>query len=867
LDTQLILQLDGVWQNIDLYEDIPISVQIQETDITDFNSRKSPFTKQFIVPGTNNNAKIFEHYYEVNGIEFNPLVKINAIVQYRGTDIFNGLLRLNAVITNPTNTEFELYIMGEVGDWMAEIKDITLNDIQWVDLQHELSYENLTLSWEAKNNDVDGLFGGKILYPMINYGLPYSPNRVGTGQTPSFTYAFTGDTAMSISGNSIPPSLFKPSIRLHEVVKRIFELTSYTLISEFFETDYFKSIYMDTFLNGQLGTPSASGLTNQNIFRVYQKPITILKPNATNFTDLPLNSFRDDGYDPLNNIRLETPSSFGYFRAPFAGLYSFNVRFNFSGQGNVPGDFVVGQWHAKKGTVESDVINQPSFSACPPLFSNAAPNGAPINWFFTGTLAAGDYVKLFFKTNQSSNSGVAQITFTGFDNGVVRTQAPQWDLYSSPVILGDVLVDMNLGIPDLPAQDVIKALVTMFNLVIVQEDSSRTITIEPYNWYYNDADRIEKDFTDKLDLDSSYRVEPLSFELSKTLIWTYTKGSDEYLNKLFEDTRDYNFGRYKYVSTSNLLTSQQDYEIPFAAVPTDVLTGSTEVIIPINYKLDPTTEFQQPYATKPHLYFWAGNRHCYLDNGHQIPGFWWLTDGSTPIQQSTYPCVSHLSSLDIDLDYLVSDLNFGRDYDFFGNTNNSPLAVGTPFNLYNSFWKDYIDNNYSNETRRFSGNFYMTPLDLYTTKLTDKIYIKDSFYRIEKINEGNLIDDKITNISLIKERGGYDQISPPAPYYFLSGNTPYPASLSGTPVTSYTGDTQGIVCIGAAPSGTIYIYGGASLVNGITVRYFAFTINIPFLGPTNIYLPFPRGTYLRIVGDPDTFVVFNDVGQVLQITC
>ena len=351
------------------------------------------------------------------------------------------------------------------------------------------------------------------------------------------------------------------------------------------------------------------------------------------------------------------------------------------------------------------------------------------------------------------------------------------------------------------------------------------------------------------------------------MIWTYTKGSDEYLNKLFEDTRDYNFGRYKYVSTSNLLTSQQDYEVPFAAVPTDVVSGSTEVIIPMNYKLNPTAEWQEPYATKPHLYFWAGNRHCYLDNGHQIPGFWWLTDGSTPMQQSTYPCVSHLSSLDIDLEYLVSDLNFGRDYDFFGNTNNSPLAVGTPFNLYNTFWQDYIDNNYSNETRRFSGNFYMTPLDLYTTKLTDKIYIKDSFYRIEKINEGNLIDDKITNISLIKERGGYDKISPPAPYYFLSGNTPYPASLSGTPVTSYTGDTQGIVCIGAAPTGTIYIYGGASLVNGITVRYFAFTVTIPIIGPTNIYLPFPRGTYLRVVGDPDTFVVFNDVGQVLQITC
>jgi len=80
LDTSLVLYLNNQWMNVDLYDDIPISLMIQETDITDLQARKSAYTKQFTVPGTSNNCKIFEEYYEVNGIDFNPLVKNNPVV-------------------------------------------------------------------------------------------------------------------------------------------------------------------------------------------------------------------------------------------------------------------------------------------------------------------------------------------------------------------------------------------------------------------------------------------------------------------------------------------------------------------------------------------------------------------------------------------------------------------------------------------------------------------------------------------------------------------------------------------------------------------------------------------------------------------
>ena len=224
MDTTLLLYLDGQWQSVDLYEQIPITIVIQETDVTDLQQRKSPFSKQFTIPGTNNNANIFEHYYEVNGTLFNPLVKIEAVVQYRGTDIFNGQCRLQSVIVTDNYVEYEVYIMGEVGDFVSEIKDLTLRDLDWIDLQHELSYSSVTLSWEAKNNDVDGLLGGKVIYPLINYGLDY-----GTGTTPSFQFAFSGTNSFASSSSPIPPTYFKPAVRVYEVVKKIFDATTYTI--------------------------------------------------------------------------------------------------------------------------------------------------------------------------------------------------------------------------------------------------------------------------------------------------------------------------------------------------------------------------------------------------------------------------------------------------------------------------------------------------------------------------------------------------------------------------------------------------------------------------------------------------------------
>lgn len=859
MDTQLLVYLDNEWKRLDIYEDIPISVVIQELDIRNLEERKSPFSRTFTIPATKNNSIVFEHYFEVNGIDFNPLTKIDSIVQFRGTDIFSGILRLQAVINNPSHTDFEVYIMGEVGDFGSELQNLTLQDLDYTDLLHENSYSAVTLSWEAKDNDTDGLFGGKILYPMINYGLYYQDT--GTGATPQFTYTFGESRSFDQAGFAVPPELFKPAIRVRDVVDRIFSATTYNLNSAFMDTDYFKSIYMDTFQNGKLGIESASAVTNQNIFRTYQRPYSYFDfqngvPAGFN-KRLNFETFSPDGYDPLNNFVLGAATSGGvnppdaspgsYFRVPYAGTYSWNYRFNFDG-GGILGSNVFFQMVAYKGPTQASAT---SFAATQSYSTLASPTDFAVNWFFTGSCLAGDYVFIKLIINGGT---IGALRIKPYNDAGIQTSAPQWDLYSAPTLQGQQLVDMKLGIPNLNSLNFLKGLTTMFNLVVIQDEVNKQIDFVPFTWYYDDATRIERDWTQKLDLDSTYRIEPLSFDLSKEINFTYERGSEEYLNKLFEDDKNYVYGRYRYVSDSNLLVGESNYEIPFAAFPTTVVNGSDNFIMGAVYR--ELNNQLQPYSNKPHLFFWAGNRWVTTDALKFIPTEWYMSSGATPVAQSTYPCVSHLSSLDVQIPDLVSDLNFGSTFDFFGNYNTQPVQF-SPYNLYNTFWEDYIEDNYSNETRRLTGRFYLKPMDIYETKLTDKIYVKDSFYRIEKINDADLTQPKLTEVSLIKERGGYNQVIPPAPFYPLSGNTPFPGLASAYTETVFSGYNISDVCAGTAGTGDILTFGVSGLTD-FQVCYYDTGVSYNLLS---------RGTYIRSTGATETYVVIDGQGRILEQDC
>lgn len=848
MNTSLLVSITGnTFERVDLFEEIPITLTIQQQDLTNLTARRVPYSRTIQIPDTANNAKVFEHYFEVNGTEFNPLNKVKCVVQYRGTDIFQGVLRLNAVYQTKETRFYEIFILGSVSDWVSYFRDLTLQDLDYTDLNHDLTYSAVTTSWECKNDGVSGLFGGKVIYPMIHYGYDYiGPS---SAQTPTFEFSFDLPNSFDKPENAVQPTYFKPAIQIKTVLDRIFEQTPFQVQSQFFDTDYFKSIYMDTFQNGKLGVELVSGITNQNIFLAQrdQLEFRFFRQNAWS---LFLSDNYPASYDPLNNFSVG--NNLSQFRVPYNGLYNFNIRFNVKTS-------LTFYLPIQSGRIALVVyVNGVNTYQSPDIqMSQGAFNPIPINLFPSLLLNAGDIVTIgLIKTQALIPYFIGEQTFliqpynfSGVEDNYIR-----WELYEGPVITTP-LVDMTIGVPNISCFEFFRSMITMFNLVVQQGNEEDVVVIEPYNWYYDDPTREQKDWTNILDVNTQYKIEPLTFDLTKDLIWTAKSKEFEFLPKTFFDRFDYNFGRKKYTTLNDIFVGEQVYQVPFGPCPTSGVTNGENFIIPKFYFENNGQEL--PYSTEPHLFFWCGNRWAYKDKYKSDQGSWYLFSGSTAVEWKTYPCVSHLSTLESQFPDIIADLNFNSTFDFFGNTQPF-IGQFTPYDLYTSFWETYVENLYSNESRRLSGEFFLRPLDIYETNLNDKIWVKDANYTIEKITDANLVNKGLTQVSLIKEKFPYYKIEPPAPIYAVDPNQPYPFVEPFFISGCFVSTDQDEVCNGTAPIENVGSFSFTSTIDNFDKVYY---------DSGTAWVLYPMGTYIRQLTSSTTFVVVDTYGRVLEQPC
>jgi len=856
--TLLVLNYNNEWQELDLFEDLSINVIIQETDITDIETRRSPYSKTFGLPGTKVNNDYFEHFYLVNGTGFDPLTRRQCVVQCRGTDIFKGFLRLNSVVRTGTQIEYEVYILSEVTDFSSLVADKTLKELDWNYLNHVQNYDSVFQSWYANSGDTQGLFGGKIIYPMVNWGLDY---QSATATTAAFNFSIntSGNTGLNFSGNSITPTYFKPAIRLKEVIDLIFSTSGYEIKSNFFDSAYFKSIYMDIGVNGKLGVETVSGRTNQNIFRTYGNAL----PNAQYFQysqgvtqQIKFGRISStDGYDPTGNFDQVNSC----YQIPYSGLYSFE----FKGKVNqrYANNYVSTYWGLSlfKASSPQALLNPATRTAVGGTvdsfrafnYSNANNHRIFMNNI---QLNAGDYVGLFIRFNNSSSSyrdaglWVGPTDWLGY--------GARWDLYNSPTFVANNLVDMKLQFPDTSCLDYIKSIIKMFNLVIVQEPGVKVLRMEPLPWYYSQNFANEVDWTQIWDVSNPTKIEPVNFQLKKAYNFQYLSGEEEHLNKLWEDEYVLPYGTKKFTANSDILVGEETIEFPFRASPTEVISGSTNIIIPMVYRFDIPTRKEVAYSTKNHLFFWTGNRYFYGQSGNTQPLTWYMTSGGTPIAQTTYPCISHLSTLDSQDPERISDLNFDKNFDFFGD-DNTVIQQFTSYNLYQLWYGDYFSNLYSPEVRRVSGKVLFNPIDIARINLTDKIFLKDAYYNIEKINEADLVNWKLTDVSLIKIVSPYNKVIPPAPSHDILPNQPYPSTAGTFTLTGYVTDDQFQLCSGFITGATTFYSSTSSLQDGSYV----------YTSSGSTIAPYTTGHYLKQTLTGTTFSTINNLGQVVRNDC
>lgn len=847
-DTTLLIETESGYQELDIYENLPISVTYSELEIGNLESRTSPYSLVFSIPGTDNNAVVFSHFYEVNGTNFNPLIDRKCVVQHRGTDIFRGFLRLNAVIQNYDYNEYEVYITSKVSNLASVLGDTTLRTLDWTPYQHDLNYSSITTSWSANTINTDGLKDGDILYPMVNYGLEYLSANTGAA-----TFEFSMDDnqigkSITYSGNPINPLYFKPAIRLKAVVDKIFEGTEFTYTSSFFETDYFRSIYMDTAQNGTIGPELPSGVTSQNFFRVYTPPAVSYQIQNGALQSFPINQFFQDGYDPLNGLSLwnpTSPSNTGYFKVPYTGNYFFNTRFNYELFDLTSASPCYFRFRVEVADDPNDFPTGNIFWQTPGLGLAATQSPQPYNQFFSGQCTAGQYLKTYIFIEGGAT--YAGVYLTGYDGLTINDQAPMWDLYGSPFLTTATTIDMKFQMPDITARDFFQGLINQFNLVISESNEQNTFTIEPFPWYFDENSRTERDWNQYLDINSPVRIEPLTFELAKEVNWLGEYNQDETLNRLYYEQNQLVFGQKRFLTQYTIPQGKLDIKVPFAPFPSNFISGSTNVVIPQVYKLGDNGN-QLPYSRSPHLMFWVGNRYFYKDSDDTSTGnrrYWYLLSGGTSVQQTTYPAVSHLSTLDNPDGNQFSDLNFYPSTDFYYSAT-TLLSKYTQNNSYNYFWSTYVDNLYSPEARKFTGKFVMSPEIYANLKLTDKIFIKDASYRIDKIENANLVKPDLTTITLVKDLKNYYEQEFIAPAFTLAPNSPYPVVPPPIlyPFVAIQNYDDFLICDRNTPISTFWSDNSSGLVDDATI----YTNS----GATTLA---DTGLYLRVTGTTAVYVV------------
>jgi len=192
----LTVSSNGAQVVVDLYENESISYSSNFNSVSEFTTRGA-FSREFRIPATKANVDFFGQQYDVNLLnddttQINVLRKIEATLSVDTLPIAEGHIQFKQAITQQGKMhEFVIAFFGETVDLARSIGDKMLKELDYTDLAHENSYENVLAINDAT------LFGGAICYTLTDKGQNWSEDstlgsrRVFSSVNPIYTGELT----------------------------------------------------------------------------------------------------------------------------------------------------------------------------------------------------------------------------------------------------------------------------------------------------------------------------------------------------------------------------------------------------------------------------------------------------------------------------------------------------------------------------------------------------------------------------------------------------------------------------------------------------------------------------------------------------
>lgn len=722
----------GNQATLDILQEAELLVDISAIESGDIGEVFGISSQEFMLPGTNKNNQFFGNMFDIGA---DSTVALNhtifASVLINGGEVFSGRMYINEILTDDEGyVMYKAVVVNEFIDFKLRIEDLTLRDLDLSSLDHTLSYNNITSSWDGN------LAGGNVVYPLIDYGsAPSSSLANGT----------VGDATFNNEDFPLTIQDFKPGVKVKAIIDAIFDQTNYSYSSSFIDSDYFDTIFTLTTPNDVRGVPQEDPSVTAFLSNFNSSPSQSIANGTINQTVI----FPNEDYDNGANYNPAT----GEYTIPAVGDYTFNTNLELTW------DSAPSILYLRRSVVKIKVngitqISQGVLTSTDTAFSAIQ---------FTGiNLQIGDVVTVTVDNHTvfRINPGVIN-PLVGTNLNIGKSGTSNFTGQGEGTLYGGTVNITSVFSPDLSVKDFLTAIIQRFNLVVEPKKNERnTLIIEPFNTWRDNG--VNKNWSDKVDHSVRKSIQGTMKNQAKFVSFKDAEDSD-YLNQFTIDNYNKIFGEKLYEGSSDLTQGTKEISNQFfAPTPVIAIDGTNTDVIPALYEVEDTSQTKKPIAFKPRLLHFNGKKRIIDVNSYDSSGAWshkgyWFQDESGTTHEQQYYGQFHYLELGDGLTDLFPIRNVDRDlnwnnsdqYHFISEVY-SPLNYFTKRDAVYEYWAQYLNELYHPDTKTLTCNIYFTPDELADIQLNDKIFIDGHYYRINNIKSFNLTNDASVQVELIK---------------------------------------------------------------------------------------------------------------------
>jgi len=685
-----MLRLTIGGNEIELYENEPVNLSYQFSNLQEINASSSNFSQTFRVPLTKKNQDYFGPVNEFGLIpDWDPKTKVDAELSYNTIPVMRGFVQVKAIyVQKGKYADVELVFFGETANLSRDIGDGMLTDLDLSAYDHTLNATNIEASWT-----------GSLSSGAIRYGLPDKGQNWFANQT---------DNIWS-SSNPLEHGDFTPYFRASKLLEEILDNAGYEMDSDFFTRQSNLYLLMN---NGQRSIVGTDNPETETMLVGLSTDLTGLSAHNPGAA-ITAWSESTPFYDTGGNF-----SGGSTFTAPFRAYYTF--RINLYGRTNdTTHEFSMVLQNTNVTPVATvwDIFDGDYPGA---LFNDQVHN-------FTSDpilLNAGDTIRVFY---EMANSGH---TLNLDGDNTISPQSTWWQVLDITDPTSGQTVDVEANMPEMKQIDFVSGLQKMFNLVFIPDrNNPKKLYIEPFNDYL--ASGAKKDWTNKIDLSKDLTIEPTTDLQSRRYEWTHSNGKDLVNDLVFKNASRV-YSRYRVDDPENDFASgTKEIKSPFAPHVASYIPGTNYAVHRMLVDTDQTDKrIKDPL---PRLAFWNGTPNGEIN--------YYEDDNSTVVTDTDYPAFSQYSALNATV--TSEDLGFGPERPFH-------IIQANPLNtLYYQYWSPFVNQLYSSDARKLTAFFRLTRAELATFEFSDKIYLKDTYWRILSISYDATSDD-LVKVELLK---------------------------------------------------------------------------------------------------------------------